>query len=169
MLPRTIYEYFGFLFPSFSVVSYIKANNKFGYKICFQVPLTLSPVTGRRLAYKIFSVDAGVTDVTRRLFAVPSSTCSTLLLAVRVHDKLFFQPIDIQQALHTAVVLIVQQTRYPCRFVILATKALSSQASRKTYTSRIQDTRYICYETLGRRLVNLEGISPLGYYNVAKG
>ena len=39
---------------------------------------------GRRLDCTIFSVDTGVTDVTRRLFAVTSSTCSTLLLAVRV-------------------------------------------------------------------------------------
>ena len=30
----------------------------------FQVPLTLSPATGRRLDYTIFSVDIGVTDVT---------------------------------------------------------------------------------------------------------
>ena len=50
----------------------------------------------------------------------------------------FFPLIDIQQAL-------VQHTQCPCRFVILATKALQSQASRQTYvyTSRIQDTRYI--------------------------
>ena len=40
-------------------------------------------MTGRRLAYTIFSVDIGVTDVTKnsRLFAVTSTTCSTLLLA----------------------------------------------------------------------------------------
>ena len=30
--------------------------------VFFQVPLTLSPVTGRRLDYTIFSVDIGVTD-----------------------------------------------------------------------------------------------------------
>ena len=30
----------------------------------FEVPLTLCPVTGRRLDYTIFSVDIGVTDVT---------------------------------------------------------------------------------------------------------
>ena len=38
----------------------------------FQVPPTLSPVTGRRLDYTIFSVDLGVTAVTKNscLFAV---------------------------------------------------------------------------------------------------
>ena len=67
----------------------------------------------------LFSVDGdmksiGVTDVTKnsRLFAVTSTTCFTLLLAV------FFPPIDIQQA------LVVQHTQCPCRFVMLATKAL---------------------------------------------
>ena len=40
--------------------------------------------------------------------------------------KQFFPPIDIQQAL-------VQHAQCPCRFVILATKALSSQASRQVY------------------------------------
>ena len=64
-------------------------------------------MTGRRLDYTIFSMDTGVTDVTRRLFTVTSSTCSTLLLAVRVYNKLLFPPINIQQALHTAVVLII--------------------------------------------------------------
>ena len=50
--------------------------------ICFQVPLTLSPVTGRRLDYTTFGTDIGVTDVTKnsRLLAVTSTTCSTLLL-----------------------------------------------------------------------------------------
>ena len=58
----------------------------------FQVPLTVIPVTGRRRDYTIFSVDIGVTDVTRnsRLFAVTSTTCSTLLLAVCL--KLLFFP-----------------------------------------------------------------------------
>ena len=78
-------------------------------------------MTGRRLDYTIFSVDTGVTDVTRRLSAVTSSTCSTLLLAVRVYNCFFH--IDIQQAPHTAAV-VVQHTQCPCRFVILATKAL---------------------------------------------
>ena len=37
----------------------------------------------RRLDYTVFSVDIGVTDVTKisRLFAVTSTTCPTLLLA----------------------------------------------------------------------------------------
>ena len=50
---------------------------------------------GRRLDYAIFSVDIGVTYVTKnsRLFTVTSTTCSTLLLVV------FFPPIDMQQAL----------------------------------------------------------------------
>ena len=52
----------------------------------FQVPLTLSPVTGRPLDYTIFSVDIGVTDIIKnsRLFAVNATTCSPLLLAVLV-------------------------------------------------------------------------------------
>ena len=50
---------------------------------------------GRRLDCAIFSVDIGVTYVTKnsRLFTVTSTTCSTLLLVV------FFPPIDMQQAL----------------------------------------------------------------------
>ena len=46
--------------------------------------MTLIPVTGRRPNYTIFSVDIGVTDVTKnsRLFAVTSTTCSTLLKLV---------------------------------------------------------------------------------------
>ena len=89
-----------------------KANNKFDI---FQVPLTLSPVTGRRLDYITFSVDIGVTDVTKNsgLFTVTSTTCSTLLRAV------FFPPIDIQQAL-----LNVQHTQCLCPFVMMATEAL---------------------------------------------
>ena len=44
--------------------------------------------------------------------------------------KLFFPPIDIQQAL-------VQHTQCPCRFVFLAAKALQSQSSRQDrYTHR---------------------------------
>ena len=78
----------------------------------FQVPLTFSPVSGRRLNYTTFSVDIGVTDVTKNSgpFTVTSTTCSTLLLAV------FFPPIDTQQALG-------QHTECPCRFVMLATKS----------------------------------------------
>ena len=46
------------------------------------IRLTLSPVTGRRPDYTIFSEDIGVTDVTKnnsRLFGVTSTTRSTLL------------------------------------------------------------------------------------------
>ena len=46
-----------------------------------------------------------------------------------------FPPIDIQQAL-------IQHTQCPCRFVILATKALQSQASRQTYIYIASATRY---------------------------
>ena len=49
--------------------------------------------------------------------------------------ELFFPPIDIQQAL-------IQHTQCPCRFVILATKALQSQASRQTYIYIANATRY---------------------------
>ena len=66
----------------------------------FQVRLTLSPVTFRRPDYTIFSVDIGVTDVTKnsRLFAVTSTTCSTLLKLLLI-VAVFSPPIDIKQAL----------------------------------------------------------------------
>ena len=79
-------------------------------------------MTGRRPNYTIFSVDIGVTDVTKnsRLFAVTSTTCSTLLKLV---TAVFAPPVDIQEAL-------VQHTQCPCRFVVLATKALYSHKLR---------------------------------------
>ena len=60
--------------------------------------MTLSPVTGRRPDYTVFSVDIGVTDVTRnrRLFAVTSTTCSTLLKELVVVTAVFSPPIDIK-------------------------------------------------------------------------
>ena len=62
-------------------------------------------MTGRRPHYTIFSVDIGVTDVTRnsRLFAVTSTTCSTLLkeLAV-VTAAVLSLPIDIKQELQSS-------------------------------------------------------------------
>ena len=76
-----------FRFPSFFVVSLLTLHkSQQSIWIRFQVPLTLSPMTGRRLDYTILSMDTGVTDVTKnsRLFAVTSSTCSTLLPAERV-------------------------------------------------------------------------------------
>ena len=74
-----------FFFSSFFAVSLCKSQQQLIW-IFWQVPLTLSPVTGRRLDYTIFSVDIGVTDFNKnnRLFAVTSTTWSTLLLAVRV-------------------------------------------------------------------------------------
>ena len=62
--------------------------------------LTLCPVTGRRPDYTLFSVDIGVTDVTKgsRLLAVTSTTCSTLLKElVAVLSPL----IGIKRALHS--------------------------------------------------------------------
>ena len=76
-----------FRFPSFFVVSLLTLRkSQQSIWIRFQVLLTLSPMTGRRLDYTILSMDTGVTDVTKnsRLFAVTSSTCSTLLPAERV-------------------------------------------------------------------------------------
>ena len=69
-----------------------------------------------------------MTDVTKnsRLFAVTSTTWSTLLLAVCL--KLFFPSIDIQQAL----VLIVQHTQRPCRLVILRSDKSSVVTSFET-------------------------------------
>ena len=49
--------------------------------------------------------------------------------------ELLFPPIDIQQAL-------LQHTQCPCRFVILATKALQFQASRQTYIYIANATRF---------------------------
>ena len=59
--------------------------------------LTLSPVTGRRPDYTIFSVNIRVTDVTKNslLFAVSSATCSTLL---KEPVPVFSPPIDMKQA-----------------------------------------------------------------------
>ena len=49
--------------------------------------------------------------------------------------ELFFPPIDTRQAL-------IQHTQCPCRFVILATKALQSQATRQTYIYIANATKY---------------------------
>ena len=109
-------------------------------------------MTGRRPDYLVpCSVDIGVTDVIKnsRLLAVTSTKCSTLRLACCVCSKLFPPPIDMQQAL-------VQHTQCPCRFVILATKALQSQASRQTYI------RYSCG-------ILLRVASGLFSWNVAAG
>ena len=67
------------------------------------IRLTLSPLTGRRPDYTIFSVDIGVADVTRnsRLFAVTSTTCSTLSKELVLVTAVFSPPIDIKQALQS--------------------------------------------------------------------
>ena len=49
--------------------------------------------------------------------------------------ELFFPPIDIQRAL-------IQHTQCPSRYVILATKAVQSQASRQTYIYIANATAY---------------------------
>ena len=54
--------------------------------------------------------------------------------------ELFFPTIDIQQAL-------IQHNQCPCLFVILATKALQSQASRQTYICIANATRYQVHTT----------------------
>ena len=61
-------------------------------------------MTGRRPDYTIFSVDIGVTDVTKNsgLFAVTSTTCSTLLKELEVVTAVFSPPIDIKQALQSS-------------------------------------------------------------------
>ena len=100
--------------------------------------LTLSPVTGRRPLYTIFIVDIGVTDVTKNcsLFAVISTTCSTLLkelvVAVNVFSTRRHQPSTTQSS---------TPSQFTCRFGILATKkALYSHKLRARHTS--QYTRY---------------------------
>ena len=85
------FRFFVSSFLLFRLCLYVKpaANNKLGFFP--SIRLTLSPVTGRRPDYTIFSVDIGVTDVTKnsRLFAVASTTCSTLLKC-----KVEFQPFN---------------------------------------------------------------------------
>ena len=61
--------------------------------LIFEIPLTISPVTGRRLDYTAFGVDISVTDVTKNSRLFSETRSSTLLLAV------LFPPIDIQPAL----------------------------------------------------------------------
>ena len=55
-------------------------------------------MTGRCPDYTVFSVDIGVTDVTRnrRLFVVTSTTCSTLFKELVVVTAVFSPPIDIK-------------------------------------------------------------------------
>ena len=55
-------------------------------------------MTGRGPDYTIFNVDIGVTDMTRNshLFAVSSTTCSTLLKELVVVTAVFSPPIDIK-------------------------------------------------------------------------
>ena len=65
-------------------------------------------MTGRRPDYTSFSVDIGVTDVTKsnsRLFAATSTTCSTLLKEL---VAVLSPPIDIKQTLvqHTQSVSV---------------------------------------------------------------
>ena len=77
-----MYEYFDVSFFPFFVVPSLfirKANRQQQLNRIFFQRLTISPETGRRPDYTIFSVDIGVTDVTKnsRLFAT-----SALLLAV---------------------------------------------------------------------------------------
>ena len=52
-----------FFFPSlFDALFIRKKPTTINFDFSTQVPLTLSPVTGRRLDYTIFSGDIGVTD-----------------------------------------------------------------------------------------------------------
>ena len=63
----------------------------------YDIRLTLSPVTGRRLDSTFFCVDMGMTDVIKNssLFAVTSTTCPTLLKElVVVTAAVFSPPID---------------------------------------------------------------------------
>ena len=62
-----------FLFSSFFDALLIRKKATTIDFVFFQVPLTLSPVTGRRVDYTIFRVDIGVTD--RRDLKQPSLCC----------------------------------------------------------------------------------------------
>ena len=55
-------QFFMFFFPLSSMHDALLIRKKPTTFDFFQVPLTLSPVTGRRLDYTIFSVDIGRTD-----------------------------------------------------------------------------------------------------------
>ena len=111
-------------------------------------------MTGRRPDYTVFSVDIGVTDVTRnrRLFAVTSTTCSTLLKELVVVTAVFSPPIDIKQPPQSST-----PSQCPCRFLILATKkALNSRKLRDIYymyianTTRYQVHTYAVYSRVWR-------------------
>ena len=103
--------------------------------------MTLSPVTGRRTDYTNFCVDIGVADLTKnsRLFAVTSTTCSTLVKElVRSLVAVFSPPIDIKQALQSST-----PSQCPCRFVILlvATK-------KALYSHKLRGRHIILYLSL---------------------
>ena len=55
-----VFKFVCFFLPSF-FDALIRKKPTFNF-VFFQLPLTLRPVTGRRLDYTIFSVDIGVTD-----------------------------------------------------------------------------------------------------------
>ena len=91
------FHFFRLFFSFFVAPSlFIRKANRLQQVIrIFPVRLTRSPVTGRRPDYTIFSVDIGVTEVTKnsRLFAVTSTTCSTLLKQLlRTQLLCFFHP-----------------------------------------------------------------------------
>ena len=69
-------------------------------------------MTGRRPDYTIFSVDIGVTDVTKnsRLFAAISATCSALLKEL---VAVFSPPIHIKQALVQHTQSVSAPIRHP--------------------------------------------------------
>ena len=85
------------------------------------LPLTLSPVAGRRLDYTIYIISVGIGGTDWRDLKQPSLCChfNHMFHAQPSACCVFFAPIDIQQA------LIIQDTQCSCRF-ILATKALQS-------------------------------------------
>ena len=58
-----VFKLFCFFFPShFYALLIRKKQQQLIWIFSTKVPLTLSPATGRRLDYTIFSVDIGVTD-----------------------------------------------------------------------------------------------------------
>ena len=58
-----VFKFSCFFFPSlFDALFIRKKPTTINFDFSTQVPLTLSPVTGRRLDYTIFSGDIGVTD-----------------------------------------------------------------------------------------------------------
>ena len=79
-----------FFFSSLNVGCSLSTRYSYSQQVIkiFQAPLTLSPLTGRRLDHISFRVDIGVIIVTKnnRLFTVTSTTCCLLYTSPSPRD-----------------------------------------------------------------------------------